>query len=137
MNAKNIAFIFTMMFTSAGYAGDFLNCEASGMEYVAGYSVDLASSLRTDLSDDVEIPTRLKNYKIGISRYDELPRIRLTDTRTGLQTIAIGDYQSYQMVYLIAQISKKEMEENNLFREIIQVRCFKSSFLPPDFKLIK
>lgn len=137
MNERIFVFIFTIVTSTAVYAADFLNCDASGIQNYAGYSLDLASSLRTELSEDVEIPTRLKNYKIGISKYDVLLRIRLTDKRTGLQTIALGDYQNYQKVYLIAQISKSKMEENNLFRELIMVQCFRSSFLPPDYKVIK
>lgn len=137
MIVRMFIFIFTIVTANAAYAADFLNCEASGVENYAGYSVNLASSLSAELSDDVEIPTRLKNYKIGISKYDVLLRIRLTDKRTGLQTMALGEYQNYQKVYLIAQISKLEMEENSLFRELIMVQCFRSSFLPPDFKVIK
>ena len=95
MNERIFVFIFTIVTSTAVYAADFLNCDASGIQNYAGYSLDLASSLRTELSEDVEIPTRLKNYKIGISKYDVLLRIRLTDKRTGLQTIALGDYQNY------------------------------------------
>lgn len=137
MKLKIVILIFALMNASASYAGNFLNCDASGVEYYAGYSVDLSNSLRSELLDDIEIPTRLKNYKIGISKYDVLLRIRLTDKRTGFQTIALGDYENYQKVYLIFQISKAEMEENNLFGEYITVQCFKSSFLPPSYKLIK
>lgn len=122
-------FIFAFICSSSCFAGEYLMCQASGVHYYAGYSIDLSKNLQGELSPRVQLPIYLKNYTMDVSKYKDLLRITLTNTKTGLRTWALGDLDGYQHVMLYHEVSNEEAQEIGLLNgsNLIYVDCYKST----------